>query len=373
MHMLPVRRIAAIALVMLAALGLGACAYLHKPLGQLPQGERLSVVHASPQYRDGAFRNEVPSPPRPDGLAFAWRVVQGQFAAKDRPTPPAPLPVVKTDLAALPLKQDIVIWLGHSSYFVQMGGRRLLVDPVFSDYASPLPWMVKAFDGTSIYRVEDIPEVDAVLISHDHYDHLDYASMKGLLSKTKVVIAGLGNGAHLAHWGYPLEKIREMDWHQTVELAPDLKIHVLPAQHYSGRFMDRNQALWASFAVETPQRRLYFSGDTGFGPHFENIAKRLESFDLVALDAGQYNERWADIHMNPEEASKAAEILRARALLTAHAGRFSLARHAWDEPFQRAVAASVGKSYRLLTPRIGEAIHLSDKGQQFQAWWAGIE
>ncbi|RZL90734.1 MAG: MBL fold metallo-hydrolase [Variovorax sp.] len=360
-------------LLLIAVLSLAACTYVHPPLGELPRHERLAVVQASPQYRDGSFHNEVPSPPRPGGLSFVWRVLQGQFAEKDRPTPPAPLPAVKTDLAALPREKDIVVWLGHSSYFVQLGGKRLLIDPVFSDYAAPLPWMVKAFDGTSIYRVDEVPDIDAVLITHDHYDHLDYASMKGLLTKTKVVIAGLGNGAHLEHWGYPREKIREVDWHQTVDVDASLKVHMLPAQHYSGRFMDRNQALWASYVVETPQRRLYFSGDTGFGPHFAEIAKRFNSFDLVALDSGQYNERWSDIHMNPEEASRAAEILRTRSLLTAHAGRFALARHAWDEPFQRAVAASAGKPYRLLTPRIGQEIPLDSEGEQYQHWWTSVK
>jgi L-ascorbate metabolism protein UlaG (beta-lactamase superfamily) len=366
------RAAAAVVAVLVVAV-LGACADVHPPLGQMPDGERLRAMQASPHYRNGAFQNEVASPPRPGGLAFAWRVLRGQFAAKDRPRPPAALPVVKTDLAALPREQDIVVWLGHSSYFVQVAGRRLLIDPVFSDHAAPLPWMVKAFEGTTVYSVDEVPHVDAVLISHDHYDHLDYASMKGLLSKTRMVIAGLGNGAHLAHWGYPPEKVREMDWHQTVELAPDLKIHVLPAQHYSGRFMERNQALWASYAVEAPTRRLYFSGDTGFGPHFASMATRFDGFDLVALDAGQYNAQWADIHMNPEEASRAAEILRARSLLTAHAGRFSLARHAWDEPFERAVKASAGKPYRLLTPRIGEVVRIGDAQQQFEHWWVGID
>ncbi|MFG6459799.1 MBL fold metallo-hydrolase [Roseateles sp. BYS96W] len=361
------------ALVVFAALLAGGCAYLTPTLGQIPKGERLAEVERSPQHRDGVFQNEVASPPRPGGLAFAMAVIRGRFAPKDRPTPPVALPTVKTDLKALPAGEDIVVWLGHSSYYVQVGGKRLLVDPVFSDYAAPLPWMVKAFDGTTIYSVDDIPDVDAVLISHDHYDHLDYASMKALLNKTRVVIAGLGNGAHLAHWGYPAEKIREADWYTKLEIAEGLTIHVLPAQHYSGRFMDRNKALWASYAVETAQRRLYFSGDTGFGPHFERIAQRFERFDLVALDSGQYNKEWADIHMNPEEASKAAEILRTRDLLTAHAGRFSLARHAWDEPFERAAAASAGKPYRLLTPRIGELVYLDGREQQFSRWWVGLE
>lgn len=368
-----VKRLLMLAMVLACALVVSACAYLYRPLGQLPEGDRLEAVQASPRYRDGAFRNEVASPPRPGGLAFIWAVIRGRFEPRDRPTPPVPLPSVKTDLAALPRDRDTVIWLGHSSYFVQLGGKRLLVDPVFSNYAAPLPWMMRAFDGTSLYSVQDMPEIDVVLITHDHYDHLDYASMKGLEPKTRLVITGLGNGAHLEHWGYPSTKIREADWHASVEVAPDLKVHVLPAQHYSGRFMQRNQSLWASFALESPQRRLYFSGDTGFGPHFADIAKRFGSFDLAALDAGQYNERWADIHMTPEEASRAAELLGARTLLTAHAGRFSLARHAWDEPFKRAAAASEGKRYRLLTPRIGEAVQFNAPEQQFSHWWAGLD
>jgi L-ascorbate metabolism protein UlaG (beta-lactamase superfamily) len=357
-------------LAVLCAAGVSACAYIYPATGRVYDAETLQ---ASPQYRDGEFRNEIASPPRPGGLGFVLAVIRGRFEPRERPAPSSPLPSVKTDLAHLPPGQDIVVWLGHSSYFVQIGGKRVLVDPVFSNYASPLPGVVRAFDGTSPYAIEDLPAIDAVLITHDHYDHLDYRTMKGLEPKTGLVIAGVGNGAHLARWGYPLNKIKEMSWHSSVDIAPGLQAHVLPAQHYSGRFMKRNQSLWASYALQTPQRKLYFSGDTGFGPHFADIGKRFGSFDFVALDAGQYNVRWADIHMNPEEASRAAEILNARTLLSGHAGRFSLAYHAWDEPFERAVAASKGKRYRLLTPRIGEPVYLADPLQNFTQWWKGMK
>lgn len=361
------------ALVVLGALAVGACSWVAPQLGQLPQGERLQKVQASAQYRDGEFRNEVASQRRRTGIQFLLAVVRGRFEPRDRPAPPAALPAVKTDLTALPADRDIVVWLGHSSFFVQLGGQRLLIDPVFSDHAAPLPWMVRAFDGTNIYSVQDLPPIDAVLISHDHYDHLDYATMKALEGKTRLVIAGLGNGAHLERWGYPPEKIREVEWNTSVTLGSDLQIHVLPAQHYSGRFMQRNQSLWTSYALESAQRRLYFSGDTGFGPHFEAIARRFDGFDIVALDAGQYNERWSDIHMTPEEASRAAQILAARSLLVAHAGRFSLARHAWDEPFERAVAASEGKPYALLTPRLGEPVLLGEAKHPFVYWWRDVK
>lgn len=363
------KRILVTTLGLACALGISACAYVAPSLGQLPEAGQLQDA---PQYRDGAFRNEVASPPRPGGFGMVFRMIRGRFEPRDRPAPSMALPSVKTDLAGLPREQDIVVWLGHSSYFVQIGGKRLLVDPVFSTNAAPLPWMIPAFEGTSPYTLADLPEIDVVLITHDHYDHLDHATMKGLEPKTRLVIAGLGNGAHLRHWGYAPGKIREMDWHGSVEVAPGLQVHVLPAQHYSGRFMQRNQSLWASYALETAGRRLYFSGDTGFGPHFADIGKRFGRFDFVALDGGQYNAKWADIHMTPEEASRAAEILDTGALLSGHAGRFSLARHAWDEPFERALAASKGKNYRLLTPRIGEPVRLDDSQQAFTHWWRGI-
>jgi L-ascorbate metabolism protein UlaG (beta-lactamase superfamily) len=283
-----------------------------------------------------------------------------------------PLPTVKTDLHALAKDQDTVIWLGHSSYFVQLSGKRILIDPVFSAFAAPVPGMVRAFDGTSVYTAQDMPPIDYLLITHDHYDHLDYTSMRELQAKTRYVIGGLGTGAHFEHWGYPSDKIREGDWYSVVQLEPGIAIHVLPARHYSGRTLTRNKTLWVAYAIETPQRRLFFSGDSGFGPHFAEIARRFGGFDLAALDAGQYNQRWPYIHMNPEEAARAAEILRAKTVLPAHVGRFTLARHAWDEPFQRLAAASKGKPFRLLTPRIGDPIQVGNSEQLFERWWEGM-
>jgi hypothetical protein len=204
-------------LAILCVAGVSACAYIYPATGRLHDA---ATLQASPQYRDGEFRNEVASPPRPSGFGFVLAVIRGRFEPRYRPAPSVPLPSVKTDLASLPREQDIVVWLGHSSYFVQIGGKRILVDPVFSNYAAPVPGMVRAFDGTSPYAIDDLPQIDAVLITHDHYDHLDYKTMKGLEPKMGLVIAGLGNGAHLAHWGYPPGKIREMNWHTSVEIAP---------------------------------------------------------------------------------------------------------------------------------------------------------
>jgi hypothetical protein len=183
------KRLLALSLALICIVGISACAHIYPTVGQLPEKAQLQDA---PQYRDGQFQNEVASPPRKGGLGFIVGMIRGRFEPRDRPAPSLPLPSVKTDLAALPLEQDIVVWLGHSSYFVQMGGKRILIDPVFSTYAAPVPGMVSAFDGTSPYSVADLPDIDVVLITHDHYDHLDYASMKGLEPKTRLVITGLG-------------------------------------------------------------------------------------------------------------------------------------------------------------------------------------
>jgi L-ascorbate metabolism protein UlaG (beta-lactamase superfamily) len=353
-----------------AVVGLSACAVLQHPtFGKLSQGARKAAIEASPNYRDGAFQNAIPTPTSTDGTSFPVAMVRGLFEPRIPTIRPATaLPTVKTDLRSLPADQDTVIWLGHSSYYVQLAGRRILIDPVLSGNAAPFPGMVKAFEGTTIYTVADMPDIDYLLITHDHYDHLDDATIRSLLPRTRWAVAGLGIGAHLEHWGFPADRIREGDWFAVFRIDPEVAVHVLPARHYSGRTLTRNQALWVGFALEANGRRLFFGGDSGFGPHIAEIARRFDGFDLAVLDAGQYNPRWANIHMNPEEAAQAAEILGARAMLPAHVGRFALARHSWDEPFERVAAASQGRRYQLLTPRIGEPVRLGSE-QRFEAWW----
>lgn len=355
--------------VIASVLALGACAYLQHPkFGQLPEGERLEAIRGSRHHADGQFRNLVPTPILTQDIGLLSRL-GSLFTRPEGLKPAQALPSVKTDLKAVDRSRDTVVWLGHSSYFVQLGGRRILIDPVFSASAAPLPFVNDAFDGTSLYTAQDMPGIDVLLITHDHWDHLDHPTVTALEPKVRSVVTGLGVGAHLEHWGYPRHKIREADWFDTLKLDRDLTIHVLPARHYSGRLLTRHRTLWAAFALETPQRRVFFSGDSGFGPHFEEIGRRLGGFDLVALDSGQYDARWALIHMTPEEAARAAEALKAKTLLPGHVGRFRLARHAWDEPFERLAAANEGRSFRLLTPMIGEPVVLGDDRQRFSRWW----
>ena len=359
-----------ISIVVLAAvLSLGACAYLQHPkFGAYPEGERLEKTQRSSNFADGEFRYPIATPILAEGTS-TFSIISGDLFKKiENLRPTQPVPVVKTDLKALDATQDTVVWLGHSSYFVIFAGKRILIDPVFSPYAPPVSFSTQAFSGTILYAVDDMPAIDVLLITHDHWDHLDHATVTALKDKVGQVLVPLGVGAHLEHWGYASERVREADWYEELQLDGSLTIHLIPARHYSGRWLTRNKTLWSGFVLESPTQRILFSGDTGYGPHFKELGQRFGGFDLAALDMGQYDPRWPHIHMTPEEAAQAAEDLQAKALLPAHVGRFNIARHTWTEPFERISAASEGKRYRLLTPQIGEPLAVSDTEQRFARW-----
>jgi L-ascorbate metabolism protein UlaG (beta-lactamase superfamily) len=362
------------AIFALSCLAAGACAVLNQEkFGRHPEGERLARVESSPNYRDGGFRNTVPTPILAEGQSSIKIMLGKLFSSKERLRPEGPLPTVKPDLKNLAHDRDALIWLGHSSYFIQLGGKRILVDPVFSDHGAPFSFANKIFPGTDLYTARDMPEIDYLIISHDHWDHLDYPTVTALMPKVGTAVMPLGVGAHFEHWGYPQEKIAETDWNTVLRFESGLAIHVVPARHYSGRTFTRNKTLWAGFVLETPETRIFLSGDTGYGPHIGEIARTFGSFDLVAIDGGQYDPRWPLIHMTPEEAVRAAKELGAHSMMLAHVGRFAIANHPWDEPFIRAVAAAEGNDFSLITPRMGEPVWLDTPEQPFTHWWEGVK
>jgi len=360
----------------LMLIGVGALAgfaYLQQPLfGKLPEGERLSRISTSGNQAGGTFRNQVDTPllTTDESQLELWL---SNFNKQRNTRPPAAMPSIRTDLKALDPAQDLVVWLGHSSYFVQLGGRRLLIDPVFSTNAAPVMWANVAFEGTSIYSADDVPAVDVLQISHDHYDHLDYPTVRALRPKVRQVIAGLGVGAHFESWGYDKRTVYEADWYETVQAGPELQVHVTPARHFSGRAFTRDRTEWVGFALTTPQHRIFFSGDSGYGPHFTEIGRRYGPLDWAALDMGQYDGRWANVHMNPEQAAQAAEDLGTRVLTPGHVGRFSIAPHDWDDPFKRIEAASRQQRYALWTPVIGQPVYLDGRPQEFSPWWESVK
>jgi L-ascorbate metabolism protein UlaG (beta-lactamase superfamily) len=358
-----------IGLFLLAALsGAGIYAYLQLPkFGAMPEGERQKRILASPNYRDGEFKNLDPIPPRRGNVIQGW--TRMMLTKKDRPRPEFPIPSVKTDLKALDKDADLAIWLGHASYYFQSGGKRFLIDPVFNTHASPFPFINRAFDGTMIYTPADMPDIDYLLITHDHWDHLDYQTVMGLKDKVGAIVVPLGVGAHFERWGFENEKIHELDWWDSVWIDDEMVLYAIPALHYSGRKLKRNQTLWAGYALKNPDLKLFFSGDSGYGSHLKAAAEAFGGFDVAFLDFGQYNEAWRWVHMLPQEITLAASDLDAKAILPKHMGKFSQAYHSWDDPFIHTVKASEGQPYALIMPIPGEIVSLSEPQQYISGWW----
>lgn len=360
--------------IVFGILALGLILYLQQPkFGALPEGARLERMKSSPNYVNEQFENLIPTPQIIGNRNFISASWDYLFAAKKQLVPIDEIPSVKTDLLHLDKNENVVIWLGHSSYFIQLQGKSILLDPVFSPSAAPVPFVNKAFPGTNPYTAADLPDIDYLLISHDHWDHLDYPTINALKPKIKNVICGLGVGAYFERWGFAESQIQEADWRTALKMEKDLTVHVLPARHYSGRMLTKNKTLWVGFALTTPRQRIFISGDSGYGPHFKEIGERFDGFDLVMLDNGQYDKSWPYIHMTPEEAVQASMDLKVKALLPAHVGKFSIANHPWDEPFQRITKASQDKSHRLLTPIIGEPVALENQQQHFSHWWETLQ
>lgn len=362
-----------IALVIIAILILAVVVYTRQPqFGSAASGERLERIKKSPAFRDGTFQNVNKTPQLAEGQTIAKVMFRFFFKKGPRRVPVDIIPSVKTDLLNLPANENILVWFGHSSYFMQIDGKRFLVDPVFSGNASPLPGTNKSFKGSDIYTVDDLPAIDYLVITHDHYDHLDYKTVKALKNKAGKVICGLGVGAHLERWGYAPNNIFENDRDASFELAPGFTITTAPARHFSGRGFSRNKTLWLSFILRTPSLNIYLGGDSGYDTHFAEIGNKSGPFDLVILENGQYNLAWPYIHAMPEEVIKAAQELKAKRLLPVHFGKFAMADHPWDEPIIKVAAFNKHYNIPLATPMIGEIVRLNDIHQPFKQWWAGL-
>ena len=358
----------------LAALsGGGIFYYINRPeFGRLPSGTRLQKILNSPHYFTDHFECLTPvqvmSESEEDSENRIIATLKFVFGDKTNLIPPHPIPSVKTNLKELPQNWDCAVWMGHSTIYLQLAGKRILLDPVFSSYASPVFFINRAFEGSNIYTAEDFPEIDILAITHDHWDHLDYPSVMALKPKIKTVICPLGVGEYFEQWNFPLEKIIEEDWDSVIEIGTDLKAYILPNQHFSGRMLKQNPTEWCSFAFVTPQRKIFCSGDGGYGSHFKNIGEKFGSFDFAFMENGQYNKAWHAIHCLPNETATAAEDIHAQKVIPIHAGKFALARHAWNAPYKDLTAESFDKSYKLLTPRLGELIDFTQE-QTFSQWF----
>lgn len=335
-------------------LGNAGLLFMSQPsFGRLPTGARLERIRNSPNYRDGKFQNLTPTKMMPGA-----KETEAEKAARTgNRVPKEPLQMEVTDLKALPRDRDWLVWFGHSSYLMMLGGKTFLVDPVFYK-GSPVSFVNKMFPGTDKYKAEDMPEIDYLVISHDHYDHLDYEAVTKLRKKVKRVICPLGVGEHFEYWKYKPEQLVELDWWEAAELESGFRLECTPARHFSGRTFNMNQSLWASYVLETPGRKLYLGGDSGYDSHFKQIAAKHPGIDLAILENGQYNTRWKDIHTMPEYLPKVMKEIGAKRVMTVHNSKFSLAPHDWDEPLKNARSAAKAAGVPLVEPGMGSVFYL---------------
>ena len=325
----------------------------------------------SPQYRDGKFRNALPRPSM--GLRNSLEIWWTFLFNKPRGTVPEhPVPVQALDRATLDAASDRSLFrLGHSTVLLKLRGRYWLTDPVFSERASPVQWMGPARFHAPPIGIEELPPIAGVILSHNHYDHLDHAAVMQLAGKTARFIAPLGVGDQLIAWGIDPGKVEQLDWWQSTE-ADGLRLTATPAQHFSGRGLnDGNRTLWASWVLIQDDVRVFFSGDTGYFKGFRTIGERFGPFDLSLMETGAYNADWPDVHMQPEQSLQAHLDVRARHLMPIHNGTFDLALHPWHEPFDRIAGLARQAGVPLVAPQMGERLDLRAPALS-QAWWTSV-
>lgn len=344
-----------------------------KSFGKLPSGSRLERIHKSAHYREGSFQNLAPTPMLAEGVSYPKMIVQFFSKGVNR-QPSRVLPAMKTDLDHLAKLEPVIIWFGHSSYLIRIHGQNILVDPVFSQTPSPIQFLgKKRYENTVNYSAQDMPEtIDLVILTHDHYDHLDYDTIKKLKSRVNMFYTSLGVGEHLEHWGVEKERIVEFDWWEKKTFVHGVEIIAAPARHFSGRLFKRNQSLWSSFILKSDSYSIFIGGDSGYDAAFKTIGDQYGPFDLAILECGQYNIQWPLIHMMPEECPQAAIDLKAKAFMPVHWGKFTLSLHPWDEPIEKATRKAKELNVPIATPRIGEPLMLN---KQFPAerWWENID
>ena len=333
-----------------------------------------SSYEQSPQYTEGKFRNAAPrqAPGFAKTMAIMWRFMTEKPADAVPAQPPQVLPLAQADLLKAP---DLSLWrLGHSTMLLKLQGQFWLTDPVFSERASPFTFMgPKRFHAPPL-SIDELPPITGVVLSHDHYDHLDYDAIQKLAPKVAHFVTPLGVGDRLMGWGVPAAKVQQFDWWQGTTIA-GVKLVATPAQHFSGRSLsDGNRTLWASWVIEAGQgadaTRIFFSGDTGYFDGFKAIGERFGPFDLTLIETGAYDAQWPDVHMQPEESLQAHLDVKGRHLMPIHNGTFDLALHAWTDPFDRITALAAKAGVPLVAPVMGERLDIRQPALS-QQWWKG--
>lgn len=305
------------------------------------------------------------------GSGTIFSVLMDYIKGNPRIRPAAPIPVQPIDPLFLKENQQAkALWLGHSSLLIKLDGKTILLDPTFRKTLSPVEFFGgKRYSDKLPVEIEEIGAIDVVLVSHDHYDHLDGSTIKKIKDQVRCFCVPLGVGKHLERWGVAPEKIKELNW-WAEEVIDGLTIACTPARHFSGRgILDRDTTLWCSWVIAGRQAKVYFSGDSGYGPHFAEIGNKYGPFDLTFMECGQYDERWSMIHMMPEETVQAQLDVKGKRLIPIHWGAFTLALHDWDAPIERVMKAAKAKNVSVSTPKIGETVMIGNEIYPESVWW----
>lgn len=363
-------------LTLIILMAIGLYVFLKTPIfGEHPNAEQIKSFVNSPQFNSNTeeFQNRRPEVFAEMRANMSIPTMLAEwFEDRSSGRPEQLLPEVKPDLNAFlaPSDDTKLIWFGHSSFLLNMSGTIIMVDPMFSKVASPLGLIGQRFQ-PPVLSLEELPPIDIVLLSHDHYDHLDMGSIRYFADKDISFVAPLGLSSHLRRWGVPETQIVEKDWWET-HVIDDVEFIAAPSQHFSGRDgIKNNSTLWASWIIRNETSNLYFSGDSGFDTHFKTIGERYGPFDLALVEDGQYNPRWPAVHLFPEEAAKASVDLKATRAMPVHWGMFELSYHAWHDPITRFSKALAVTDVALVTPLIGEVIEINDQLTN-KNWWENL-
>jgi L-ascorbate metabolism protein UlaG (beta-lactamase superfamily) len=329
-----------------------------KVFGKNPSKIHQSTLERSSRFSNGFFTNISETKMMGEEAGFV-NFAKGIFGRSPHLKPSGILPSKKSEITTGLSDLPVITWFGHSSYHIAIENKNILVDPVFSGGASPVKGFVKAFKGADVYGVADMPPIDLLILTHDHYDHLDYKTIVALRSRVSNIVCSLGVKSHLVYWGFNPEIITELDWWESHEFAK-MKITATPARHFSGRGIQRARTFWSSFVLESPNQRLFLGGDSGYDEFFGEIGEKFNGFDIALLECGQYNKMWPYIHMQPEQTAQAAIDLKAKVLMPVHYSKFALAFHAWNEPPLLVSEAAKAKGLQITTPMIGEKVIVGD-------------
>ena len=340
--------------------------------GGNPNQKRLDRMKRSNNFRNKKFHNVIETPMQLQENSFFKTTKEFILGGENR-VPDSKVPYIKIDSLELNYRNTDevkVTWLGHSSVLISFEGYIFLMDPMFGNRASPISFMgPKRFNDTLPLALQDISKIDAIIISHDHFDHLDYKTIKQLLSKTNKFYVPLGIGAHLERWEVDTDKIVEMDWWEESQFQTDIKLVSTPARHFSGRGLnDRNETMWTSWVIKSEKHSIYFGGDSGYSPTFKGIGEKYGPFDLTMLVCGAYNIAWPYIHMMPEETAQAHLDLRGKVLLPIHWAQFNLSLHPWTEPIERLLKKALSENINITTPKIGESFLINGSLPK-DDWW----